>query len=241
MKKIYHYLFLFSVTALLSCNTFKQLFSADDAAGALREMLSFGTQYGGDLLGRKNGLSKENVLQSILPGELGKVLSTLETLGLSKEVTRFSSTLSTVAEKSVEKSIPVFMQGIKNMRFKDAVGIVKRGGTSGTDFLRSSIGDTLRKAITPGINSGLEEYKLASQWNELVAPVKMFVGDKLNLDLGNLLSGYVANMMFNKMEEKEIAIRNKANERKTALLQKVFGQLTQKAMGNTVPPPNPSF
>lgn len=235
MKKIYRYLFLLSFTSLISCNTFKQLFSADDAAGALREMLSFGTQYGGDLLGRKNGLSKENVLQSILPGELGKVLSTLETLGLSKEVTRFSSTLSTVAEKSVEKSIPVFMQGIKNMRFKDAVGIVKRGGTSGTDFLRSSIGDTLRKAITPGINSGLEEYKLTSQWNELVSPAKMFLGDKLNLELGNLLSGYVANMMFNKMEEKEIAIRNKANERKTALLQKVFGQLTQKAMGGNTP------
>jgi Protein of unknown function (DUF4197) len=232
MKKIYHYLFLFTVTSLLSCNTFKQLFSADDAAGALKEMLSFGTQYGGDLLGRKNGLSKENILQSILPGELGKVLSTLETLGLSKEVSRFSSTLSTVAEKSVEKSVPVFLQGIKNMAFKDAVGIVKSGGTSGTDFLRKSIGDTLRRAITPGINSGLEEYKLASQWNELVAPAKMFVGDKLNLDLGNLLSGYVANMMFNKMEEKEIAIRNKANERKTALLQKVFGQLTQKVMGN---------
>jgi Protein of unknown function (DUF4197) len=232
MKRIYTVLFFAFVLSAPSCHTVKQLFSADDATGAIKELLSFGTQYGGDLLSKKNGLSKENILQSILPGDAGKILSTLETLGLSKEVSRFSSTLTSVAEKSAEKSVPIFLQGIKNMGFKDAVGIVKKGGTSATDYLRSSIGDTLRSAITPAINSGLEEYKLVSQWNNLVAPAKMFLGDKLNLDLGNLLSGVVANMMFNKIAEKEMAIRTKAAERKTALLQKVFGQVLNKVSNN---------
>jgi hypothetical protein len=235
MKKIFSLLLFTSIFFSFSCNTVKQLFSADDATGAIKELLSFGTQYGGDLLSQKNALSKENILQSILPGDAGKILSTLETLGLSSEVSRFSNTLATVAEKSAEKSVPIFLQGIKNMGFKDAVGIVKNGGTSATDYLRSSIGDTLRKAITPGINSGLEEYKLVSQWNNLVGPAKIFLGDKLNLDLGNLLSGVVANMMFNKIAEKEMAIRNKATERKTALLQKVFGQVLNKiSNGNQV-------
>jgi hypothetical protein len=228
MKRIYTILFFAFVLYSPSCNTAKQLFSADDATGAIKELLSFGTQYGGDLLSKKNALSKENILQSILPGDAGKILSTLETLGLSNEVSRFSSTLTAVAEKSAEKSVPIFLQGIKNMGFKDAVGIVKKGGTSATDYLRTSIGDTLRRAITPVINSGLEEYKLVSQWNNLIGPAKMFLGDKLNLDLGNLLSGVVANMMFNKIAEKEMAIRSKVTERKTALLQKVFGQVLNK-------------
>jgi Protein of unknown function (DUF4197) len=228
MKRFYTILFFAFTILSSSCNTAKQLFSGDDAAGAIKELLSFGTQYGGDLLSRKNALSKENILQSILPGDAGKILSTLESLGLSSEVSRFSTTLSTVAEKSAEKSVPIFLQGIKNMGFKDAVGIVKNGGTSATDYLRSSIGDTLRRAIAPTINSGLEEYKLVSQWNNLVAPAKIFLGDKLNLDLGNLLSGVVANMMFNKIAEKEMAIRSKAAERKTVLLQKVFGQVLKK-------------
>ncbi len=201
------------------------MFSADDAGGAIRELLSFGTQYGGDILSKKNAFTKENILQSILPGDAGKILSTLETLGLSKEVNRFSATITTVAEKSAEKSVPIFLLAIKNMRFKDAVAVVKNGGTAATDYLRTSIGDTLRKAITPAINNGLEEYKLASQWNQLVGPAKMFLGDKLNLDLGNLLSGLIANMMFNKIAEKEMAIRSNAAERKTVLLQKVFGQV----------------
>ena len=100
MKKIYTLLFFASTIASTSCNTVKQLFSADDASGAIKELLSFGTQYGGDLLSKKNALSKESILQSILPGDAGKILSTLETLGLSNEVSRFSSTLATVAEKS---------------------------------------------------------------------------------------------------------------------------------------------
>jgi Protein of unknown function (DUF4197) len=228
MKRFYIILFFTFAISSSSCNVAKQLFSPDDAAGAIKELLSFGTQYGGDLLSKKNALSKENILQSILPGDAGKILSTLETLGLSSEISRFSTTLSTVAEKSAEKSVPIFLQGIKNMGFKDAVGIVKNGGTSATDYLRSSIGDTLRRALAPTINSGLEEYKLVSQWNNLVAPAKLFLGDKLNLDLGNLLSGVVANMMFNKIAEKEMAIRSKAAERKTVLLQKVFGQVLNK-------------
>ncbi len=229
MNKMFHILLSVYIRSSISCSTAKQLFSANDATGAIKELLSFGTQYGGDLLSKKNAMSKENILQSILPGDAGKILGTLETLGLSNEIGRFSSTLATVAEKSAEKSVPIFLQGIKNMSFKDAVSIVKKGGISATDYLRSSIGDTLRKALTPAINSGLEEYKLVSQWNNLVGPAKIFLGDKLNLDLGNLLSGVVANMMFNKIAEKETAIRNKAAERKTALLQKVFGQVLKNA------------
>jgi hypothetical protein len=87
------------------------------------------------------------------------------------------------------------------------------------------MGDTLRKSISPVMHQALENYKLETEWNNLIAPVKLFAGDKLNLSLSNLISGLVANMMFNKIAEKESAIRTKAAERKSALLQKVFGKI----------------
>jgi Protein of unknown function (DUF4197) len=228
MKKIFTLILISSSLLFTSCNTIKNLLTAEDATAAVKELLSFGTEYGGNLLGKKGAFSKQTLMESLLPGDLGKILNTMETLGLSSEVNRFSSTLSTAAEKTVEKSIPIFLQGIKNMKFKDAIGVVKNGGTSATDFLRSSIGDTLRRAIAPNMNNALQEYKIASQWNDLVAPAKMFVGDKLNLDLGNLMSGLVANMMFNKIAEKERAIRTKTEARSTALLQRVFGAVVKQ-------------
>ena len=225
MKKVLTLCLLSFSLFFSSCNTIKNLLTADDATAAVRELLSFGTEYGGSLLGKKGAFSKQTLMESLLPGDLGKILSTMETLGLSSEINKFSTTLSTAAEKTVEKSIPIFLGGIKNMKFNDAIGIVKNGGTSATDFLRTSIGDTLRKAIAPAMNNALQEYKITSQWNDLIAPAKMFVGDKLNLDLGNLMSGLVANMMFNKIAEKEKTIRTKTEARSTALLQRVFSNV----------------
>ncbi len=227
MKKITGVLIVISFFAINSCSTLKNLFTAQDATAAIKELLSFGTQYGGNLLGKNGAFSKEALMQSILPKDVDKVIGVLETLGLGKEVNRFTTTLATAAEKTVEKSVPIFLQGIKRMDIGDAFGIVKNGGTACTDYLRNKIGDTLREAIAPEMNNALNEYKLAKQWNDLVAPAKLLLGDKLNLDLGNLMSGLVTKMMFNKIEEKEREIRTKAQARNTILLQKVFGQVAK--------------
>jgi hypothetical protein len=232
MKKLLSIGLLFTIINCMSCKTIKNLFTAEDAAGAITELLSFGVQYGGSALGQKGAFSKQTLMNALLPGDLGKVVNTLESLGLSSEVTRFSNTLSEAAGATVEKSLPIFLSGVKSMRFKDAIGIVKNGGVSATDYLRTTIGDTLRRAVAPVMNNALNEYKIVSQWNELASPAKMFLGNKLNLDLGNLMSGLVTNMMFNKIEEKEREIRTKAQARTTGLLQKVFGQVAQKGMSS---------
>jgi hypothetical protein len=227
MKKLFIPFFAVFVLIAPSCSTLKSLFTAQDATAAIRELLSFGTEHGGNLLGKNGAFSKEALMQSILPKDVDKVINVLETLGLGKEVNRFTTTLSTAAAKTAEKSVPIFLQGIKRMDIGDAIGIVKNGGTSATDYLRNKIGDTLRRAIAPEMNKALDEYKLAKQWNDLVAPAKLLLGNKLNLDLGSLMSGLVTNAMFNKIEEKEREIRTKSQARNTALLQKVFGQVVR--------------
>jgi hypothetical protein len=216
----------FSVIVFFSgCSSIKNLLTAQDAETAIRELLSIGANHGGSLLSMKGAISKNTLMEALFPPELSKVLNTLQTLGLSKEVDRFTTTLGAAAGKTAEQSVPVFLLGIKKMKFRDAISIVKNGGTAATDYLRASIGDTLRKAITPVMSSALEEYKLETEWNKLVAPARIIAGNQLNLDLSNLMSGLVANLMFAKIAEKEIVIRTKAEERKTATLQKVFGQV----------------
>ena len=62
------------------------------------------------------------------------------------------------------------------------------------------------------------------QWNNIIKPAKTFSGDKLNLDLANLMAGLVSEKMFQEIEAKEKEIRANAAARTTPLLKKVFSK-----------------
>jgi hypothetical protein len=110
------------------------------------------------------------------------------------------------------------------MQISDAIRIVRNGGTAGTDYLRSSVGDSLRRSIRPVVQSALDEYKLNQQWNELIKPAQAIAGNRLNLDLANLMAGMVSETMFRKIEERERQVRAEAAARTTPLLQRVFSR-----------------
>jgi uncharacterized protein DUF4197 len=227
MKTTKLFILTLALVQFISCNTLKSLqggVTEQEAIDGIKELLSVGSQYGGDLLGKSGAFSKETLMSAMFPPELQKVANTLQTLGLSKEVDRFTATLGKATEESATKSVPIFLSAISHMHVRDAFGILKNGNTAATDYLRATVGDTLRRAITPTMNTALDEYKLASEWNKLVAPAKIIVGEKVNLDLGNMMAGLVTSAMFNKIQEKEIEVRNKAEARTTPILQKVFSK-----------------
>lgn len=191
-----------------------------DAADAIRQLLQIGAK--GGLT--SSAFNKETMMSAIFPESVKKVLNTMQQLGLTNEIDRFTTTLGTAAEKTAANSIPIFLNGISSMNFTDAVRIIKNGGTSATDYLRSSVGTNVRVAITPVMQSALDEYKLNEQWNNIIKPVKAVAGNKLNLDLANLMAGVVSEKMFQQIEEREREIRANANARTTTLLQKVFSR-----------------
>jgi hypothetical protein len=194
-----------------------------DAAAAIREMLSLGAKES-NLSG---AFSKEAVMATLFPESMRKTLNTLNQLGLTGEIDRFTTTLGTAAEKTATASVPIFISGINNMKFTDAMRIIKNGGTSATDYLRSSVGDSLRRAITPAMKTALQEYKLNEQWEKIIKPAQVLVGNKLNLDLANLMAGMVSEKMFQQLEAKEKEVRTTSSARTTNLLQKVFSKKWQ--------------
>jgi len=206
--------------SFFSCSTLRcYVLNATDTAAALRQLLEMGAQksiYG--------SFSKDAIMTTVFGNDMKKVLNTLQTLGLSSEVDRFTNTLTTAAEKTGERSVPIFVDAIRKISFTDAIRIVKDGGTAATDYLRSSIGSNLRTSISPVMKQALDEYKLSDQWNKITKPIQTIMGNKLNLDLSNLMAGLVAEKMFQKMEETERSIRTDATARTTQLLQKVFSR-----------------
>lgn len=217
-KKFLPLLFIILLPVAYSCSTLKYALTENDAATAIRQLLSIGAKEN-SLAG---AFSKETILSTLFPEPVHKVLNTLNTLGLTSEIDRFTTTLSTAAEKTATASVPIFVNSINNMKFTDAIRIIKNGGTAATDYLRVSAGDTLRTSVRPIMQTTLDEYKLNEQWNDLIKPVKTITGNKLNLDLATLMAGTVSEAMFRKISEKEVQVRKDASARTTRLLQKVF-------------------
>jgi hypothetical protein len=219
MKKLFlPILFAFMLPVSFSCSTLRNyVLTEQDAVAALRQMLQLGAK--SNLQG---AFSKDAVMAALFPEPLRKTLNTLQQLGLTNEIDRFTNTLGTAAEQTATRSVPIFLQGIGNMSFTDGIRIVKGGGTSATDYLRTSIGANLRQEIKPVMEGALKEYNLVEQWNNIIKPARALVGDRLNLDLPTLMAGLVSEKMFQQLEEKEKEIRTTAAARTTPLLQKVF-------------------
>ncbi len=229
MKKIITSLLLISVLGLISCNTLKSLggyLSEIDAVYAIKEALTIGSNFGSNTLGQKGSFGKDVLLNAVLSQDAQEVIRVLDRLGLAKEFNRFSVTLDNAATDAVVRAGPIFASGIKQMSIRDAIGIVKNGGTAATDYLRRTVGDSLRGTIKPIMRNALNEYKVADEWDKLVRPAKILLGNKagLNLNLENILSVIITNEMFKKIEQQEIAIRTTKQARTSASLQRVFGQ-----------------
>ena len=211
-------LFAFLLPASFSCSTLKNyVLTEQDASAAIRQLLQLGAQ--GNFQG---AFTKENVMTTIFPESLRKTLNTLQQLGLTNEVDRFTTTMASAAEQTATRSVPIFLSGISRMSLTDAIRIVKNGGTSATDYLRSSVGSELRQSINPVMKAALDEYKLTEQWEKIIKPARALVGDRLNLDIANLMAGLVSEKMFQKLAETEVQVRTNAAARTTPLLQKVF-------------------
>jgi hypothetical protein len=221
MKKIFAVILVSALLPVLfSCSASRlggYTLNERDAAAAIRQMLE-----GGARQGVTGAFSKDAVLSTLFPEPVKKALNTLQQLGLTNEVDRFTTTLSTASEKTAERSIPVFVSAIQGMKVTDAMRLIKSSGTAATDYLRTSAGAELRQSLTPVMQTALDEYKLTEQWERIIKPVKGIAGGKLNIDLATLMAGMVSEKMFQKIEEHEKQLRNDASARNTALLKKVF-------------------
>jgi hypothetical protein len=72
------------------------------------------------------------------------------------------------------------------------------------------------------MKQALDEYKLTDQWDKIMKPAQSISGNRVNLDLPNLMAGMVSVKMFEVIAEKEKDIRANQAARTTSLLRKVF-------------------
>ena len=202
----------------------KNPFSEEEAADALKETLNKGTEKGVSVLSVKDGYFANLKVKIPFPKNATKVADKLKKLGMQKQVDEVVLSINRAAEDAVNSAKPIFVDAIKKMSIKDAIGIVKGNKTAGTDYLNRNTNSALANAFKPIIKISLEKVNATKRWESVMNTYnKIPFVEKVNPELETYVTEKAISGLFFMLAQQEIAIRENPKERTSALLKKVFG------------------
>ena len=202
----------------------KNPFSEEEAANALKETLNKGMEKGVSVLSVKDGYFANPKVKIPFPKNATKVADKLKKLGMQKQVDEVVLSINRAAEDAANSAKPIFVDAIKKMSIKDAIGIVKGNKTAGTDYLNRNTNSALANAFKPIIKISLEKVNATKRWESVMNTYnKIPFVEKVNPELETYVTEKAISGLFFMLAQEEIAIRENPKERTSALLKKVFG------------------
>ena len=195
----------------------------------LKEALSQGTSKGADKLSAVDGFFKDAAIKILMPPEAANVENKLRALGFGSLVDDAILSINRGAEKAAVKAKPIFIDAITQMSFSDALGILKGGGTSATDYLKRTTTSALISAFRPVIQTSLNDVNATKYWSDVMTTYnKIPLVQPINTDLTGYVTQKAVDGIFLKIADEEKNIRANPVQQASALLQKVFGYALKK-------------
>ena len=204
--------------------------TTEEAAGGLKDALSQGFTNGVSALSTKGAFGNNPAIKIVLPADAQKIADRLTAMGMGDQVNSVISKLNEGAENAVATAKPVFLNSVKNMSFKDAMGILTGGKGSATNYLKQTTTTELTGLFRPQIQASLDQVGVTKNWGDLVNIYnKIPLVTKLNPDLNGFVTEKALAALFTKVEAEENLIRENPTQRATALMKKAFAYAdTQK-------------
>lgn len=197
--------------------------STDDVASGLKEALSVGAEKAGKNLSSLNGYFSNAAIKILMPDEAKKVEQKLRAIGLGKQVDEAILSMNRAAEDAAKSATPIFVNAIKEMSIQDAMGILKGGDHSATDYLKNTTTAALTSSFRPVIEQSLEKVDATKYWNTVFSAYNRFAIDKVNPDLSAFVTEKALYGIFFQVAQEEQQIRKNPVARTSELLKKVFG------------------
>jgi len=177
---------------------------------AVRRLLMLSSQRAMAQLMAPGGFYDSQVARISLPERFddrsGRVLTAL--LGSALLRDRLTRQINRAAEEGADRAAPVIADAIRAMPVRDAVGILRGGGSGATDLLRGAMGNALVGAMLPGIDEGLRLFD-----NEIVTiALQAWTGIDFT-GLRDDVTRKAADAIYDAIAREEAAIR--ANPRAT--------------------------
>jgi hypothetical protein len=198
---------------------------AGTAAAGLKQALEQGTQQAVATLGRQNGYFGNPRAKIPLPENLAKLDRALRKVGQAKAADEFVLSLNRAAEAAAPEAKAIFLQVIRQMSVKDAIGIVRGPDDAATRYFRERAHGTLEKKFRPIVASATDQVGVTNRYKRLLrdaGPAAPFL-DVRSLDIDDYVTRKALDGLFLVVADEERRIRQDPVARTTDLLRKVFG------------------
>jgi hypothetical protein len=236
MKYIFLFLSLLIITNGVSAQNIKGLLGkakeivsrdngqigTEEIISGLKEALNVGAEKGTSLLSKENGFFNNQLLKIILPPEAQQVEKTLRNIGLGKQVDEAILSMNRGAEEACKQAAPIFVNAIRGIDVKDAVGILKGSDTAATAYLRGNTTASLTQSFRPVIEESLKKVDATKYWNSMITAYNKISFKKINPDLAAYVTEKALSGVFVQIAIEEKEIRKNPAARTTDLLKRVF-------------------
>jgi hypothetical protein len=198
-------------------------FSDADMTTGLRDALKQGAVNAVSRLGKEDGFFKNSKVKIPLPGPLKKIESVMRTVGMKKQADELILTMNRAAEAAVPEAQTLFVDAIKSMSVKDAMGILKGKEDSATQYFRSNTEEPLRAKFHPIVAKATEKLGLAAQYNDLAGrAAKLKLLDEKDANVENYVTQKALDGLFLMIADEEKNIRKNPVKATTDIARKIF-------------------
>jgi hypothetical protein len=198
--------------------------SAGDAAEGLRTALNKGIDAASKKLSKPDGYLGDAAVRIPLPGRLAEMQKKLKPFGMSGALDDLQLRINRVAEANAADVARKIGTALKTMTLEDALGVLRGGETSATDYLRKETEAGLRTQLTPQFTAALATSGAMKAYE---AAARKYGAGALAPNAKDWLAEQAVtgalNGMFYTIGREEAAIRANPAQRTSDLLRRVFG------------------
>jgi hypothetical protein len=197
----------------------------EEAGLGIKEALTQGVTTAVLNLNKKDGFFGSDIYKVLLPPDAKKVETTLRKIGLGSQVDKAVLAINRGAEDAVGSAKPIFIDAIREMTVKDALGIVRGNKYAATQYFKQKTSEKLVAAFTPSVKASLDKTYATKYYGDVVTTYNALptTFEKANPDLTNYVVGKAVDALFDQVAQQEAEIRANPLARTTEILKKVFG------------------
>ncbi|MEM9422807.1 MAG: DUF4197 domain-containing protein [Pseudomonadota bacterium] len=199
-----------------------------DAVLGIKTALNNGVAAAISRVGRTNGFLGDGKIRIPLPGFLGETQQTLARIGMSGLLDDLETQLNRGAERAAPGAKQLFVNAVTSMSVSDALGIVRGGPTSATNYFERRTTPQLTSLFRPVMTDALQRAgaiqtfdRLSSRMSSVPFAPQLGADAKTSLIDHGIAKGLDG--IFYYIGQEEAAIRRDPVKRTSEILRRVFG------------------